>query len=58
MAPEGVPQREIISPLEASLDHLGKALFHLFLPVGRGSVVGKKDSWRRTTLKKYPYRNR
>jgi hypothetical protein len=55
---EGIPQREIISPLEASLDHLWATLFHHLLPMGKGHVVGKTESRRRTTTKKYSYRNR
>ena len=32
------PQREIISPLEASLDHLWAILFHRLLKTGKGYI--------------------
>jgi len=35
------PQREILSPLEASLDHLWATLFHLLLQMGKGWLFGK-----------------
>jgi len=39
MLSEG-PQRETISPLEASLDHIWTTLFHRLLKMDKGQVVG------------------
>jgi hypothetical protein len=33
---EGTPQREILSPVEASLDHLWTTLFHRLLQMDKG----------------------
>ena len=42
MTPEGTPQREITSPLEASLDQFGATLFHHRLQMDKGMLWGKR----------------
>jgi hypothetical protein len=44
-------QRETLNPLEPSLDHLGATLFHHFLPMAKGYVVWKTESWRKTAIR-------
>jgi hypothetical protein len=46
-----VAQRDIISPLEALLDHLWATLFHLLLRMGKGWLFGKLSRGREYQLK-------
>jgi hypothetical protein len=48
-------QRETLNPLEPSLDHLGAILLHHFVPMDKGYVVWKTESWRKAAIKKYSH---
>ena len=49
------PQKEILSPLEASHDHFWATLFHRLLQMAKGKVVGFSWSKGRTATPKYSY---